>query len=85
MARTIAQRLKSLREKAIKNVERGFNELDLIFQKDNLVETGIVDTGKLRQLIQATKDLTDLFQGENGGKEDVSLILKALEAEENDN
>ncbi|MFI3325017.1 MAG: hypothetical protein R3Y35_02465 [Clostridia bacterium] len=80
----VQKRLKKLRETALKNVERGFTELDLIFQKENKIETGVIDTGKLRQLIQATKDLTELYKDENSGKEDISLVLKALEGEEND-
>lgn len=80
----IQTRLKRLRETALESVERGFTELDLIFQKGDTIETGVLDTGKLRQLIQATKDLTDLYKEENSGKADVSLILKALEGEDYD-
>ncbi len=74
------KRLKTLRNHAIKNVERGFEQLDRLFEKDN-EQANLIDPGKLRQLIQATKDLTDLFSDEKDGKAEVSQIIKALEEE----
>ncbi len=84
MEDNVLTRLKELRETALRNVEKGFDEIHMIFNKNEVVDTGIVDTSKLRVLIQATKELSELYSEDNGGKADVSLIIEALRGEDSD-
>lgn len=74
-------RLKDLSRRAVDQVERAMKELDMDFQKGELLHTGLVDTGRLRQVIQSIKDLKDIWD-EGEEKKDASSLYLALKQEE---
>lgn len=82
--KVMEQRLKSLGDDAVDCVERAMGEISLDWQKDQLVDTGIVNTGKLRHIIQSIKELKDIEAKdlEKENKAEASQLLKALEMED---
>ncbi len=78
------KKLKRLSDSAMKNTERAVKELSKEWEKGELVETGIVNTGRLRHIIQSIKDLKDIAQKdkENRDIDSPSKIYQALEKED---
>ncbi|MEG1427452.1 MAG: hypothetical protein RSC76_07160 [Oscillospiraceae bacterium] len=72
------ERLSLLMDGAVAGLERAVEELDLDFQKGELLQTGMVDTGRLRQITASIKDLRDMSSA-SPKKADVSKIYSALQ------
>ncbi len=71
--KSMADRLKRLRDGAVSCVERAMREVK---------SAGEVDTGKLRHLIQSIKDLKDIAIKDDNEPKVTSKLFEALERED---
>ncbi len=79
------EKLSEINESILDCVARAIDEISLDYQKQELIDTGIVDTGKLRHIIQSVKDLKDFSKlEENLKEEELSKLYEALESEDED-
>lgn len=62
-------KLLSLADKLSQKIEKAIEQLETTYTSGEVVETGIVDTYKMRQIVQSIKDLKDIII--TGGDENI--------------
>lgn len=62
-------KLLSLTDKLSQKIEKAIEQLETAYTSGEVVETGIVDTYKMRQIVQSIKDLKDIII--TGGDENI--------------
>lgn len=76
-------RLNRLNKSIIRCIEKAIKQISIDVDKNNeITNNGIVDTGKLRHIIQSVKDLKTITAQNNVNDEQLSKIYEALEKED---
>lgn len=79
----INDRLNRLNKSIIRCIEKALKQVSTDVNKNNeITNNGIVDTGKLRHIIQSVKDLKTITAQNSVDDEQLSKIYEALEKED---
>lgn len=62
-------KLLSLTDKLSSKIEKAIEQLETVFVNGEAIDAGIVDTYKMRQIVQSIKDLKDVIM--TGGDENI--------------
>ena len=64
-----AEQIISISEKTVEALDKAVGQLETMYIDGESVETGIVNTHKLRQIVQSLKELKDIFSSTDKGTE----------------